>query len=120
MCQRLALPGIRSEIGLEFLFREIPRINVLPRWCGVHREKRFARVLERRRNRALIQCVERQQIAGSRVSGFLEASSRRERITMSLLLVDVLEDAADLEQLRDGRSLSRGEVRQIRGEPRPR
>lgn len=39
---------------------------------------------------------------------------------MPLLLVDVLEDAADLEQLRDGRSLSRSEVRQVRGEPRTR
>ena len=39
---------------------------------------------------------------------------------MPLLLVDVLEDAADLEQLRNGRSLSRGEVRQVRGEPRTR
>ena len=39
---------------------------------------------------------------------------------MPLLLVDVLEDAADLEQLGDGRSLSRGEVRQVRGEPRTR
>ena len=55
VCERLPLPRIRSEIGLEFFFREIPRIDVFPRWCGVNREKRFARVLERRRNRALIQ-----------------------------------------------------------------
>ena len=51
-----------------------------------------------------------------RVACFLESGSGGERASMTLFLVDVLEDEADLEELRDRLLLSGREVRQVRSE----
>ena len=96
---------------------EIPGIDVLARRRVGDGEGRLALVLQGGRDRPLVEPVERVEGAALRVGAARQSGADGERVAVALLLVDVLEDPADLEQLGHRDPLARRKVGERGREP---
>src|SRR5262245_13774805 len=101
---------MRGDEGLKLLVREVRRIDVLAGWRGVNGQERFALVVERRRDRSLVEAIECQEIPRYRIGCLFERRPCRDGARVTLVFVDVLEDEADLQKLCDRLPFSRRQM----------
>src|SRR5262249_21374924 len=115
---RWPLLGSRLEERLDLLARDRPRVDVLALVPGVDRQERHEIVLERRRDRALEEVVELEQVAGpGRVAEIGVEPSQlapgRQRLAVDLEVVEVVQDPADLDERAKDLPLARRQRREV-------
>jgi hypothetical protein len=114
--KRVALGRVGGEIGVELGLGEVPGIDVLARRRGVERDERLPAVVERGGDRAAVEPVKGAEVAAVAVGAAGKRIAGLESAAVALRFEDVLEDAADLQQVSDGRAFARAEVGEARRE----
>jgi hypothetical protein len=115
MEQPLAIVWVRFEKRLHFLLRDVPRIDVFPGRREAHWQHGLLGIFEVCRDGPLEQAEEPQEVArlGRRTEPgvkLLQLGAGCTGTLVPLVLVQPLEDFADLEQLRHGLSFANAEV----------